>query len=125
MGDVEIDGVTGKFGVPGVNENGERLVEMCSELGLMLGNTCFKKRMIHKYTWERVAHGVVVDRALMDFVIVSKFLRGRLLDVNVLRGSAGGMSDHYLVEGRIRVNGYFVRRERKNVREVVRVEKLD
>ena len=48
-------------------------------------------------------------------MIISKDLRGRLLDVNVLRGTAGGMSDHYLVVGRIRVNGDFVRRERMNI----------
>ena len=35
----------------------------------------------------------------MDYVIISKDLRGRLLDVNVLRGAAGGMSDHYFAEG--------------------------
>ena len=105
VGDREIDGVTGKFGVQGINDNSEKLIEVCSERNLIIGNTCFKKRMIHKYTWERVAHGRVVDRALMDFMIVSRRLRGRLLNVNVMRGAAGGMSDHYLVEGKMRVNG--------------------
>ena len=64
VGNEEIDGVTGKFGVPGVNENGERLIEVCSDLGLLIGNTCFKKRMIHKYTWKGVAHGEVFDKAM-------------------------------------------------------------
>ena len=48
-------------------------------------------------------------------MIISEDLRGTLLNVNVLRGTAGGMSDHYLVVGRIRVNGDFVRRERMNI----------
>ena len=125
MGDREIGGVIGKFGVPGVNESGEKMTEMCNELGLLIGNTCFKKRMIHKYTWERMAHGVVVDRAMMDYVVVSKHMRGRLLDVNVLRGVASGMSDHFLVEGRVKVNGRFVRRERRDVKEVVKVDELE
>ena len=42
-----MDVVIGRFGVPGVSHCGERLVEMCSGLGLLIGNTCFKKRKIH------------------------------------------------------------------------------
>ena len=47
VGDVDMDVVIGRFGVPGVSHCGERVVEMCSELGLLIGNTCFKKRKIH------------------------------------------------------------------------------
>ena len=61
----------------------------------------------------------------MDYMVISGYLRGTLLDVNVFRGVAGGMSDHYLVEGRIKVNGRFVRREGRNVREVVKIEELE
>ena len=46
-GDIYMDVMIGRFGVPGVSHCGERLVEMCSELGLLIGNTCFKKRKIH------------------------------------------------------------------------------
>ena len=49
-------------------------------------------------------HGGVAARALINYVIISKDLRGMLLDVNVLR-RLRGMCDHYLVEGRIRVTG--------------------
>ena len=38
-----MDGVIGMFGVLGVNDCCERLIEMCSKLGLLSGNTCFKK----------------------------------------------------------------------------------
>ena len=31
VGEVKIEGVTGKFWVPGVNESGERVIEMCKE----------------------------------------------------------------------------------------------
>ena len=37
----------------------------------------------------------VADREQIDYVIILKDLRGSLLDVNVLRGAAGGMSDRY------------------------------
>ena len=52
---------------------------------------------------------------------ISKDLKGRLLDLNVFRGAAGGMSDHYLVVGRIRVNGDSVMREIRNILEMVNV----
>ena len=62
-----------------------------------------QKRDIHKYTWVKMAHGAVVERALIDFVLISRRVVGRLLDVRVLRREVGGMSDHLLVEGRMRV----------------------
>ena len=43
---------------------------------------------------------MVTDSALMDYVLVSRKVVGSLIDVRVLRGEGGGMSDHYLVESR-------------------------
>ena len=36
-----------------------------------------------------MAEGRVVDRALMDYVLIPKRMRGRLLDVKVCRGEGG------------------------------------
>ena len=49
---------------------------------MVVVNTLFKKD-IHKYTWMRQDIGRVVDRAMMDYVIVLKNIIGRLLDVGV------------------------------------------
>ena len=46
----------------------------------------------------RMVEGRVVDRALMDYVLLPKRMRGRLSDVTVCRAEGGGMSDHFLVE---------------------------
>merc|ERR1712035_129481 len=78
------------------------MLEMCIEKELVIANNVFKKKDIHKYTWVRGAYGRIVDRALMDYVVVSKRVRGRVMDVNVLRGETGGISDHFLVDGRWR-----------------------
>ena len=43
VGDREVDRVVGNHGVPGVIENGERLVAVCSERGLSIGNTWFQR----------------------------------------------------------------------------------
>ena len=40
-----------KFIVNGVNDSGERLIEMGSVCGMAVGNTYFDKRRIHKYMW--------------------------------------------------------------------------
>ena len=104
VGNEQVDDVVGKYGVPGRNGSGEKMLEMCIERELVIANTVFKKKDVHKYTWVRVDSGRVVDRALMDYVVVSRRMRGRVLDVNVFRGENGGLSDHFLVEGRLRVD---------------------
>ena len=39
VGEREIYRVVGKYNVPGVNENGERWVEVCSERRMSIGST--------------------------------------------------------------------------------------
>ena len=124
VGDREVEGVVGKFGVPDVNESGEKLLDMCVERELVIGNTMFRKKRINKYTWVRVANGLVVEKALMDYVLIEKRVKGRLQDVHVYRGAAAGVSDHYLVEARVVVAKEWCNRAVRCKREVVRVEEL-
>ena len=43
---------------------------MCAEQELMVGDIWFKKNDVYKkYTWLRMAEGMVVDKALMDYVL--------------------------------------------------------
>ena len=46
----EVEGVVGKHGVPGENESGKRLLDMCVKQELVIGNSFFKKKGINKYT---------------------------------------------------------------------------
>ena len=101
VGDGELEGVVGKYGVSGENESGERLLDICVEQELAIGNSFFKKKGMNKYTWFRVANGSVIERALMDCVLITKRMVGRLKDVHVFRGVAAGMSDHFLVETKV------------------------
>ena len=122
----EIEGVLGRYGVPGVNESGERLIDMCIEKELAIGNSFFRKKRINKYTWMKVANGRVVERALMDYVLITKKMIGRVKDVHVFRGVASGISDHFLVETKVVVAKEWGNRNRNEGgrREVVKVEKL-
>jgi hypothetical protein len=87
MGNVILERVVGKYGVPGLNDSGERLLDMYVLTNeRSVGNTWFKKKGKSKYTWVRVDGGRVIDRALMDYVVESKRTIGKqLLDANVLR----------------------------------------
>ena len=39
VGNEVIEGIVGRHGVPGRNESGERLLEMCAEQELVVGNS--------------------------------------------------------------------------------------
>ena len=46
----------------------------------------------------------MIDRGLLDYVLVSKGVFEGLIEVNVYRGVVTGVSDHFLVEGKLRVS---------------------
>nr|XP_053629722.1 craniofacial development protein 2-like [Cherax quadricarinatus] len=102
-----MEGVVGKFGVPGVNVNGEPLIELCVERDLVISNTYFMKKRINKYTRYDVARN---ESSLLDYVLVDKRLMGRLQDVHVYRG-ATDISDHYLVVATVKVRGRWEKRK--------------
>ena len=123
VGDRKVYRVVGKYGLAGVNENGERLVEVCSERRLSIGITWFQKRLIQKYTREG-ENGQ--ERSQIDYVLMDEKSKSLVENVNVYRVTAGGMSDHYLVKAKVRMKS-FSRREREEVtaKRVVRVSELE
>ena len=46
--DEQVDGVIEKYGVPGRNRRGEKMLEICKEK-LVVANTVFNKSDVHKY----------------------------------------------------------------------------
>ena len=45
VGNEVIEGIVGRHGVPGRNESGDRLLEMCAEQELVVGNSWWVKKM--------------------------------------------------------------------------------
>ena len=43
MSDGEVEGFIENYGVPGENESGERLLDMCVEQEFVIGNSFFQK----------------------------------------------------------------------------------
>lgn len=68
-----------------------------------------KVYFIHKYTW---MSGVGGQWALMDCVVSDNYEKERLLYVSMLRRAANGMSDHFLLEVKVKGSDGF--RERGN-----------
>ena len=51
VGNQEIPGVTGKFGLGGQNEAGQRLTEFCQENTLVIASSLFQQHKRGLYTW--------------------------------------------------------------------------
>ncbi len=118
--------VVGKWGVDGVNENGEHLVDIWAERGLFLANTFFQHKMIHRYMWRRRKDGGE-EKSLIDYTAVDERLRKDVMDAKVLRGALEG-SDHYAVVVKImlRDKWEFGRKTEKEMSsKVLAKEKLD
>ena len=99
---------------------------MCAEQEFVVGNSWFKKNYVYKYTWLRMAEGRVVDKALKDYVLLPRQMLGTLLDVKVWRGEGGGLSDHFLVEARLKlVGGWRSAGRMDHVRNVLKVSELN
>ena len=88
----------------------------------MVGNTLFQKRRGRKYTW---TSGVDGTRAVLDYILVDKRMRKELLDVNVLQGKKGTVSDHEVLEARFRIKRRKGWRKKLNKKRVIKVTELD
>ncbi|GFR63382.1 endonuclease-reverse transcriptase, partial [Elysia marginata] len=89
----------GIHGCGSINNNCERLVELCTSNDLVIGGTLFEHPAIHKLTWYS-PNGR--DKNQIDHIAINNIWRRSLLDVRVKRGADVG-SDHLLVIASIRL----------------------
>jgi hypothetical protein len=80
------------------NNNGDRLTNYAVFQNMIIGNTKFPHKKIHKTTW-RSPDGITMNQ--IDHVLIEKRQSGNLLDVRSYRG-ANIDSDHFLVIAKIR-----------------------
>ena len=114
------NGVIGKHGEEVKNRNRQRLLGLCAMNELVVLNTTYQHKDIHKYTWENKGRGL---RSIIDYFIVKKALRPGVADVKVIRG-ADLDSDHYLVLMKVCLKPKKPRKETGLTREKLRVNKL-
>lgn len=97
--DEESGDTVGVHGEDIKNNNGCRLIDFCLLNNLIITNTFYKHKDIHKYTREVKSRN---EKSIIDYVIINKDRRKEVLDTRVKRG-AEIYSDHYLVMSKIRV----------------------
>ncbi|XP_050706878.1 uncharacterized protein LOC126992348 isoform X2 [Eriocheir sinensis] len=114
--------VVGKWGIPGKNENGDCLVDVCAERGMFLANTFFQHKNIHRYTWRRGEENE--QKGLIDYVAVDERLRKEICDAKVVIGMFDG-SDHLAVLAKLKLKEKWVFEKKGEVKkEILKIEKL-
>ncbi len=100
VGRNEVAGVVEKWGMDGINEDGEHLVDVCTERGLFLAHT-FQHRLIHMYTWRRRDERGK-QKGMIDHIAADERMKKDMLDARVVREMFDG-SDHYAVVAKIQI----------------------
>ena len=93
------NGMRGCHGVGRMNESGEALLSWCALNGLVVMNTMYEKKQIHKYTWQ---HPGSKQWHCIDHIIMRQRQRHLCCDVSVMR-SADCWTDHKLLRAQLKV----------------------
>jgi endonuclease/exonuclease/phosphatase family metal-dependent hydrolase len=89
--------VVGTYGELWINDNGGLLIDLCESRNLRITNGYFKRKMIHKLTWEQHTWNL---KSIIDYIIVKQKSKFQIRDVRVQRGINCG-SDHYVVRAKV------------------------
>ena len=90
VGSQETRGVTGKFGLGVQNEARQRLIKLCQENILVIGNTLFQQHKRKPYTWTS-QDGQYQNQ--IDYILCSQRWRSSLQSAKTRPGADCG-SDH-------------------------------
>ena len=99
VGNRDIRGVTGKFGLGVWNEAGQRLIEFCQENALVIANTLFQQHKKRLYTWTS-PNGQY--RNQINYILWSQRWRSSIQSAKTRPGTDCG-SDHELLTAKFRL----------------------
>ena len=93
------EGILGPHGTGNMNQNGLRLLSLCSEHNLVITNTLFKLKTKHKTSW---MHPRSKQWHLLDYIITRKSQTRETLVTRAMRG-ADCWTDHRLILAKMRL----------------------
>ena len=99
VGNQELPGVTGKFGLGVQNESGQRLTGFCQENALVIANTLFQQHKRRLHTWTS-PDGQYLNH--IDYILCSQIWRSSIQSAKTRPGSDYG-SDHELLIAKFRL----------------------
>lgn len=82
------------------NDNGERLLDLCSAVDHCIADTWFPRKRIHHWTW--YSNDGVTRRAL-DHVLICRRWRSAVTNCRVYRGAQLGNTDHRMLVATLRL----------------------
>jgi len=85
--------VVGLYGEEAINDNGDRLIDICEQKSLKILKGYFQHKRIHQYTWHPDSQEL---RSIIYFIIARQTSGLKFQDIRVFRGMTVG-SDHYIV----------------------------
>ena len=104
----------GKFGVGKINENGQRLLELCSRNNMCITNTMFPGKPHRKMSW---CHPRSKTWHQLDFVIISQKHKQEVLNTRTYH-SADCDTDHSLVVSSLRLQPRPYHRQRLKSKKI-------
>jgi hypothetical protein len=72
----------GPVGEEVINDNGDKLVEICEQTSLKILNRYFKHKRLHQYTWHQDTQEL---RSITDYIIATQNSALKFQDVRVFR----------------------------------------
>ena len=99
LGSQEMPGVTGKFGLGIRNEAGQRLIEFCQEIALVIANTLFQQHKRRLCTWTSPDGQ---HRNQIDYILCSQRWISSIQSTKTRPGADCG-SDHELLITKLRL----------------------
>ncbi|XP_030747693.1 uncharacterized protein LOC115876149 [Sitophilus oryzae] len=109
VGQKQNDLVVGQHGEQPVNDNGQRIINMCESLTLKIMNGFFPHREVHKFTWVQRTRRL---SSIIDYMILRQNSILKTNDVRVYRGIECD-SDHYLLMAKVVINYRSSKKERE------------
>ncbi|CAF0787582.1 unnamed protein product [Rotaria sp. Silwood1] len=105
----------GPYTVDITNENGEKLIDLCTINSIIVTNTFFKHKLAHQTSW---MHPGNKQWHMIDYTLVNKKFRSSVEDCRMYRKAAGAIgTDHHLM--RIKIKLHFKSRRKLVQKKVV------